>query len=274
LRKVILTTEEKVHDVLVDNSDRYDSSGFFRKSKIIIPNAYLIKPNQNLGYFGGADFGLHFFREAVNVPLDWIIVSNVDLEIREMEFFDLLCSSHNLVDVGIIAPSIWDEGSQRDVNPYLMSRIPRRRMTFYRSMFNHYYLANLYILLSVIRASIRRFFSETLVRYKNSIENQGAESTLRNDPTEIYAPHGSFIVFHREYFRRGGTLKHISFLFEEEIFVAETLKRLELKAIYDPSLKLWHKAHVSTGSFHRIFRSREMVTYLHKAIVAIYGAYY
>jgi len=59
-------------------------------------------------------------------------------------------------------------------------------------------------------------------------------------PEKIYAPHGSFIALHRSYFERGGSLEYGAFLFGEEIFIAETARRLGLTVLYEPSVRIEH----------------------------------
>jgi len=76
----------------------------------------------------------------------------------------------------------------------------------------------------------------------------GNRTSQGMDPTEIYAPHGSFIIFSREYFERGGSLKPGAFLYAEELFVAETCRRLGLKAVYWPVIQVAHDEHVSTAA--------------------------
>jgi len=62
----------------------------------------------------------------------------------------------------------------------------------------------------------------------------------------VYAPHGAFMIFAREYFERGGTLDVGAFLFAEEGFVAETCRKLGLDVLYDPTIEVLHDEHVST----------------------------
>src|SRR5262249_12253987 len=64
---------------------------------------------------------------------------------------------------------------------------------------------------------------------------------------QIYAPHGSFLLIHDRYFRAGGTLDYGSFLFVEEIFLAESAARLDLPIVYEPSFVIYHRQHASTG---------------------------
>jgi hypothetical protein len=64
---------------------------------------------------------------------------------------------------------------------------------------------------------------------------------------EVYAAHGSFIIFHRNYFLERNDFSHKPFLFGEEISVAENLRSSQLKAVYWPDLKIKHQEHQSTG---------------------------
>ncbi len=57
---------------------------------------------------------------------------------------------------------------------------------------------------------------------------------------KIYAPHGSFIALHRSYFEHGGTLDYGAFLFGEEIFIAETARKLGLTVLYEPAIAIEH----------------------------------
>jgi hypothetical protein len=84
-------------------------------------------------------------------------------------------------------------------------------------------------------------------RLTNRPRGTDADSRSRARLRRIYAPHGSFIVFSREYFDRGGTLAHVPFLYGEEIMVAETARRLNLAVVYDPGFQIKHVEHSTTG---------------------------
>ena len=63
-----------------------------------------------------------------------------------------------------------------------------------------------------------------------------------------------FLIFSSEYFRAGGSLDFPGFLFGEEVYLAETLRKLGLDAVYEPSLEVVHQEHKST----RLVKSRKM----------------
>ena len=76
-----------------------------------------------------------------------------------------------------------------------------------------------------------------------------------------YAIHGSFMVFNKSFFEKGGTLNYPSFLFGEELFIAETVRKLNLIQCYEPSLKINHNEHATTG----VIKSKEKVAYLNQS---------
>jgi hypothetical protein len=73
-------------------------------------------------------------------------------------------------------------------------------------------------------------------------------------PELIYAPQGSMMIFHRDFFARGGRLNYQVFLFGEEIFIAEQARALNLAVWYRPELVARHWEHIETG----LFPSRRM----------------
>ncbi len=237
--------------VIVDNSDRVDSSNFFREVRRVHPTPLCLKPKTNLGYFGGASFGLAAYRERGSAP-DWIVVANVDVEFRDPLFWRHLAAWDGEADVGVIAPYIWSTFLGGSSNPLMGERPSRYRMQFYKLVFRNYYVLNCYELLGVVKNKAKHFVRRQLVAASSG--NHEATDQGRR----IYAPHGSCIVFSQRYFECGGTLAYPSFLFGEEFFVAETARRLGIGVVYEPRLKVWHQDHSSTGWL----RSRRVAPYL------------
>jgi GT2 family glycosyltransferase len=65
--------------------------------------------------------------------------------------------------------------------------------------------------------------------------------------TDVYAPHGAFLIFSRSYFEAGGYIDDGFFLYAEEFSVAEICRQLQLRVVHDPGLRVWHNAHGVTG---------------------------
>lgn len=200
----------------------------------------------NLGYFGGARFGI-LSREARNFDPDWTVVSNVDVVFDPVQV-RIAMGGNDCETVGIVAPSIVSEPSREDLNPFMVSRPARWRMRGYRYVFHTYFGYAMYSWLSQVaqRRPWRRS-GEALPRAR-----------------AIYAPHGAFMVLSREFFRRGGNLDRTPFLYGEEITIAERARTLSLAVRYCPSIQVIHHQHASIS---------RLPGRLHHKLVAAASAY-
>lgn len=253
--------------VLVDNSERSESTSFFEHARTEYPGTICLKPSSNLGYFGGARFGLTTYYELGGLEPDWVIVSNVDIRFTDTSFFAYLRDTGALKMAGIVAPSIWSELRQCDWNPNLVARPSRFMMHLYKWIYRSYYTLNLYLLFSKVK-----YLSKRVLGHLTAIV-QGSSAIPTNLPADlqlIYAPRGACILFSKLYFRAGGTLDHPAFLYAEEVFVAETALKLGLNVVYDPNLCVHHDDHVSTGEF----RSRKIAKYISDSTIAVVERYF
>ncbi len=85
-----------------------------------------------------------------------------------------------------------------------------------------------------------------------------------------YAIHGSFMIFNKTFFQRGGTINYPCVLFGEELFIAEQALKLNLDLLYEPSLQVEHNEHATTGTF----KSKEAVAYLHQSYTFLLNTYF
>lgn len=207
-------------------------------------NFTFIRAQKNLGYFGGARSGLSLYLREHSMP-DWVIVSNVDLVIEDAQFLGKLAVLRGRPRLGMVAPCIRSVLTGRDQNPFLRSRPSALRMHAYKWIFRSWLVLNAYELVSAL---FHKLGSAARTR-------PGASAGAGEDRGgTIYAPHGSFLIFSREYFRAGGNLDSPYFLFGEEIYLAEVLRKLRLDAVYEPALEVIHQEHKST----KLVKSRKL----------------
>lgn len=266
----------RVTFVLVDNTERTDSSALFSNIRAEVPSALCVKSPRNLGYFGGANFGLTKYLETRKPP-DWVIVSNVDIEFKDDTLFARLKNIDRMRDVGVVAPSIWSSRSRRDLNPRMVVRPSKRKMRLYKVIYRNYYLLNLYELLAAMKHRVKHVLKYKLMRpVKRSFALLRSNSELIGNSASdggvkfIYAPQGSCIIFSKLFFSRGGSLDYPLLLFGEEIYVAETARSLGLCVVYDPRLKVWHDDHISTG----LLRSRKVASHVYESAIFIADRYF
>lgn len=251
-----ISQDAHVAVVIVDNSERTDSSAFFAALCSENKHALCVKPPTNLGYFGGAKFGLEAYLEAHAYPA-WVIVANVDIQFSDPTFVDRLQALDCGGDIGVIAPSIWSGLSRYDRNPYMVSRPSKFRMRLYSLSHKNAYTFVLYRSLSQIKSQALAWFYKVV-------------RPPRRRAGFIYAPHGSCLIFSRSFFQKGGDLNYPIFLFNEELYVAETARDIGVRVAYRPQLRVFHEDHVSTGSLN----AHQMASYQYESILFITQRYF
>jgi GT2 family glycosyltransferase len=218
--------------IVVDNDSGEENLSQLKASLTSLPNVQLLVSATNRGYFGAAKFAYdHYLGQGHELP-DWTIVCNHDVVLGDPDFL-LKLSSEDWRSAGVLAPRIRLAETGADQNPFMLNPPNwwrRFTMRFYSSC---YPFGLLWDWLSRRKSSLRNVFS----------------SGLRppGRPQQIYAAHGSFLIFSRSYFMAGGVLDDTLFLFGEEIAVAETCRKLRLKICYAPALQVLHDEHSSVG---------------------------
>ncbi len=179
---------------------------------------------ENLGYLGGVSYAI--CKSKIDLlSFDYVIISNVDLSVKE-NFFVELFETDFAGDIGCIAPSILSISENRDRNPKILKRYSLKKLQFLKVM---YKLPALYYTYTKLFYSLRR---KKVQNYKEGY---------------IYAPHGSFMIFTKKFAPFLQKMKYSAFLFGEEIYFAENLQKMSLKTFYKPSIVVNDLDHVSTS---------------------------
>ena len=173
----------------------------------------------NPGYFGAVN---KLMKQVYLSDYDYSIISNVDLTL-EQDFFQTLVEYDCPKDTGWIAPQIWSDLEKRDRNPARLVRPSLTKMRILKSFYQIPILDTIY--------------HKTVYRRKKYY-TKSAEGT-------IYAGHGSLIILTKNYFQKCGIIDYPVFLFCEELFLAENCRKAGLKVVYEPSIKVKDKEHVS-----------------------------
>lgn len=205
----------------------------------------------NIGYFPAAHRSATKYFERFGVP-DYLVVSNADVSIFDENLFENLFKIERKYSV--IAPNILTPSGIRQ-NPFMTKRPRRFQLLFLNFVFSNWPLYWGYSRMSFFKNIIR---GKTRIVKSNSISQ------------EIYAPHGSFIIFSEKYFNNGGSLNHQSFLYGEELFVGEMSNRNNLKVLFQPKLSIIHNEHAVTGSIG----SKRKSKYLSEATKSILNYFY
>jgi GT2 family glycosyltransferase len=197
---------------------------------------------------------------------EWVIVSNTDIQFPDPNLINKIVNYQLDSTAAIIAPKIIKQTLNglilENQNPFLKKRPSKTKMLFY-------VFKNRFFIFAVLYGVLAKFKSEVWSAYR---KKEGSCNWMNKEKVceEIYAPMGAFIIFNRRYFDAGGTLYHEPFLYGEEISIAEEARKLKLKTIYDPNLKITHLAGGTSGNVP----SKTRVNYQYQGVRYCYDKYF
>ena len=211
------TNDVKLKVYIADNSEE-------KKDIVInVKYEYKVLPCPNNGYFGSA---LNIYNSINSLQqYDYLIISNVDLEV-DKSFFKELIKTVVPRNAGWIAPAIYSMQEKRDKNPQRITRPSAKKIKtllfFYK-----------YPIIEII--------------YKNTIYRLKRHRKQILSDMNIYCGHGSFIILTRVFLQRFRSLYFPCFLYCEELFLGELIRIEKQEVIYKSNLKVIDEEHCSTS---------------------------
>lgn len=185
----------------------------------------VINAEENNGYFGGVELVQEWLAEEQGY--DYLIYSNPDLTVSR-NFFESLSRIDNTQSVSVIGPRVVDVRTKINQNPMYVDEPSKSKFYFLKSVFSNQISFVFYNLLSQAK--------NYLMAFRSSREPTSA--------IEIFAPHGSLMIFcSQDFFRR--LPKHFCFLYGEELLVAKESQKQGFSIIYDNSIEVYHQPHTT-----------------------------
>jgi GT2 family glycosyltransferase len=218
---------------VIDNSSDENENHRLRDLALQDPRIEVWEPGKNLGYFGAAEWAR--CKVAEN-GFEWIAVTNTDVVLARWDFVERLLGLSDMT-AAVIAPKIYGSKSRSELNPYMFGRPTLLRSQIRRILFWNVTIARVTVILSHMRHRMTK-----------------SRITPSSD-VAIYAAHGSFMIFGTTFFAKGGNFRHTSFLFGEEITIAEYCRNEGIPTIYSPMLEVEHTEHANTG----VLRSKDVL---------------
>lgn len=198
--------------------------------------------NDNHGYLGGA---LPIY-SAKATDYDYVSISNVDLEVAS-DFFEQLLHI-DTEGIGWLAPDIFTKKIKRHENPYMLSRPTKRNFCVWNMIYSNSLLYRLYHSLYILKS----------------------HKTKEYPPCEIYAGHGSFMIFTKAFVQHYSALRFPAFMYGEEIWFAELVRVVGLKVRYTPTLRIDNVGNINTGTMKQSLKS----TWSKESLKAIRNAFF
>lgn len=196
----------------------------------------------NKGYLGGA---LPIYNAKAE-GYDYISISNVDLEVAE-DFFEQLLKIEDK-GIGWIAPDIYTDKIDRHENPYLLSRPTKRNFAIWDIIYSCTFIYRLYHRLYLLKSRHTKVYPEG----------------------DIYAGHGSFMLFTKSFVTKNTEIHFPGFMYGEEIYLAELTRKADLRVRYIPTLRIANVGNINTGLINQAQKSR----WSKESLRAIYNAFF
>ena len=215
--------------IIVDNDSTPESKIALNK---IVKNSnidikIIISP-KNLYYWGAANYALDQIDLNANNHPEWIIICNNDILFSRKDLLSKIMN-YNSKDYPVLAPAIFSSKTKKDLNPFMEKQIN--------------YLAKLYYSLFYIN-SITGFIIYKFRQFLKMIVSIFNRSMTKSK--FIYAPHGSFIIFSKNFFQSGGYLDQNLTMYGEEFTTAEIANKLNIPIYYEPDIEVVHVEHSSS----------------------------
>ena len=239
---------------LVDNSIEVEIDMVNQMKSLAVDFRIHYVASENLGYFPSVIAAIKS-QEIELASYNFLMISNVDLAVSK-DFFSEIKMLPVDETIGAYAPSIVSNKMNHDQNPKITARPSRFKLQVNRLLFRSRVAYGFLTRVNKLRLKLREI---------TKIGNSSSYPSAGPGKRKIYASHGSFFILSHMFLKRVSELNYPVFLFGEEIYIAETVRNLNLDIIYAPNLRVFDSEHASTAKMKSdAYRSynEQALTYL------------
>ena len=199
---------------------------FCHESRIVF-----LDPKKNVGYLGGLILVVDYCLENELSFPKWFILSNSDIEIEDKNTLSGISNKIYPENTAVLGISIISSRNKSNQNPFYLERITLNKLKRLSFIFGNRILYGLYQFAAIAKG----------------ILHTGNGS---NEIQDVYAVHGSFLFIDGNFLKAYiAEFRQAPLLFGEELIIAEVAFVAKRTVIYDPSYKVLHREHQTTGMF-------------------------
>lgn len=210
--------------IVVDNFSLLNDIEILESKLKIYEEVVIIRSIKNVGYFGGLNLGLEYIHRN-KLKFDLIILGNNDLIFPANFSFSLLSTSEFSNKFPVIAPNILTTKGDHK-NPHVINRISLLRNFILRLYYLNYNLSK-----------VLMFFSNFIFLLKRR------DVLSHSMSMEILMGHGSCFILTPLFFQHYSFLPCNTFMYNEEVFLAQVIKKINLKIFYLNTILVYHDEH-------------------------------
>lgn len=213
--------------IVINKMGLLSKSDFNQKLNEINLKIKIYDAGENLGYLNGCLFGYKKFIEKNNYNLDWVLISNTDLIIKNRNFFSEFFSYDYSNKTWCVAPSVYNINNKTYDNPKYKSRIPISKINKTIFIHKHPLLSLVYLKLG---------------KYKSKL-------TKKNKPKSqhCYSVQGCFFALRKKFIDIVNDRSFDAFLYSEENYISELLRLYDKKCYYNSEVEIIHNEKQTTS---------------------------
>lgn len=196
----------------------------------IVFNIIYLKSDENLGFARGMNIGI---KQALNDGCNYVICSNNDIFYEQKIYFNQIIDIYiKNTSVAVIGPKILGPDNINQ-NPYITQHKSKNhlfRIIRQKLIFTNFIGKLIFFLIG---------YKDYFFKYEKNHKNINYQT--------VYCLHGSFFILTPAYFKYYSNLDPNTFLYNEELILAERVKQKNLLMYYTTDLEVFHKDDSSTN---------------------------
>lgn len=238
--------------VIVDNASPNGSGKHLLEKYACQKNVTILLNHENSGFARGNNVGYSFLRE--NRNCDYIIIMNNDVLIDQTDFLSVIDGLYKKDEFAVLGPDIYCPAWKMRQNPARLNGLSKSRVD---SLCDSYQRWCMHPMLHYYKDLIT-----DKVKKRTLQQIEGMESIDRDMAHEDVVLHGACYIFSKIFIeKRNDAFNSGTFLYMEEDILYYECKRLGLKMVYSPELKVKHLEEVSTSANHKTAYARKKMKF-------------
>jgi GT2 family glycosyltransferase len=235
-------SSDQIHIYIVDNGSPQTIQRALAEKFEKSSDTTLILSNQNCGFAKGNNLGI---RAAIADRCDFVACLNNDIAIDDTHAL-IHCINACYTDdksIAVIGPEVIAKRGIRQ-NPYMMNRMRQSEISWYIKTYTTRFGKLKYWTQFYYLPLLRKLFS------KNTTTSSPG-SSINSSSDYVYALHGSCLIFTPMFFTAFKGFDEDTFLFGEELILAEKVYQANMRCWFCADTKVFHEEDVSTDAYLR-----------------------
>lgn len=231
---------ENYNIIIVDNKSPNLTGNVLKEKYKSYPKINVILNEENMGFAKGNNVGFNYAKK--ELKSDFIALINNDTFIQQPDFITKIINKYSDLKFHILGPDIISTIDGIHQNPRILTLQNRERLKKYLRLYNILLFLNYFGLDKILETLKKKIINKPFVTPEQNISIQWDKE--QND----VKLHGSALVFSPLYIMKYNGLHPSTFMYSEEAILYFIAKRDDLKTVYFPSVKIFHKEDSSTNS--------------------------